>query len=291
MKEIFRDLDLEVSAKIASSYIAGRITPIDSLYLPVALILGTGWADAIELEQETVIPFGDIPGLDGIPKKPNHAHLLKYGLLGEVPVFVLSGRVHMNAMIMHPDIPRKVRLQTEMLLQSPLGVRSFIVTNAAGAADQHSSVGDLIVADGFCSRYARLPLTGSEHVDPECALDYDFMHDALLSAHSAGLNVSVGGYAMLMGPQFESRKYDKPAMARDGVAALGMSTVQEASTIALYENEGARMVAISFISNSDTEEHSDATNKERIKAASEKLKPFLRLLALRVAGRSLQAVR
>ncbi len=287
MTKLYRDPECEERAREAASYIRNRIVQIPiacvSNTRPVVLILGSGWRDAIQLEYETVIPFADIPGLDGIPKKENHAHVLKYGLFNGVEVFVLSGRVHMNTMIMHPEarIPQKVRLQTEMLLQSPLNLRTFIVTNAAGGAKKGIDVGELIVADGFLSRYAILPLT--EHVDPESALDPVMAKAALLAAHDTGLMARLGGYAMLMGPHFESREYDKKPLARSGVKALGMSTVQEASTIALYKEEGARMVAVSFISNNSEEEHSDAEIARRVSHASPKLEPFLAQLTAQCA--------
>ncbi|MEK7648964.1 MAG: hypothetical protein AAB400_03535 [Patescibacteria group bacterium] len=285
--EIYRDQECEDRAYRAADYIFKRLGKPIFPIKPLCLVLGSGWGKSVQLENEIGIPFGHIPGLDGIPKKEGHEHMLKYGLLAGVPVFVLSGRAHMNAATMHPEalIPQKVRLQTEMLLVPPLGIETFIVTNAAGGSQKGIEVGRIIVADGFCSRYAILPLTGNEHVDPEGVLDEELAKEAMLAAHDIGLTATRGGYAMMMGPHFESRKYDKEQVARGGVAALGMSTVQEASTLALYKKEEdgpPRMVAISFISNNSTEKHSDDEIRRRIEKASPRLKPFLELLVQRV---------
>ncbi len=290
MSKLYRDPECEKRAIIAEEYIYERIgRPIFPFFpsKPPCLVLGSGWGKSVKLQNEIIIPFKDIPGLDGIPKKEGHEHVLKYGLLAGVSVFVVSGRVHMNAGTMHPEacIPRKVRLQTEMLLVGALKIETFIVTNAAGGARKGIDVGRIIVADGFCSRYATLPLTGNEHVDPESVLDAGLAEEAMLAAHDCGLIATRGGYAMMAGPHYESRIYDKKEVARGGVVALGMSTVQEASTLALYKREdgtGPKMVAISFISNNSTEKHSDDEIRRRIEDASPRLKPFLELLVTRV---------
>ena len=88
---INRDFECEKRAVVAGEYIyemIGRPVFSSRSLKPPCLVLGSGWGKSVELQNEIVIPFKDIPGLDGIPKKEGHEHMLKYGFLAGVPVFV-----------------------------------------------------------------------------------------------------------------------------------------------------------------------------------------------------------
>ena len=65
--------------------------------------------------------------------------------LAGTPVIALRGRVHLNEAPADPDLPMMVRLQTEMLLQ--LGVKTLILTNAAGGINTSFEQGALMVID------------------------------------------------------------------------------------------------------------------------------------------------
>ncbi len=88
-----------------------------------------------------------------------------------------------------------------------------------------------------------------------------------------------GGYAMMRGPYFEGRLYDKKALAMTGASIVGMSTLPEACIAALY---GAKVLAVAFITNDAVEEHSHAINMERAGAASAGLGAYLESVIARM---------
>lgn len=249
----------------------------------IGIVLGTGWGDALNLKECKESPFSFIPGFSqNLPEIPGHARKVLYGELGNKRVIVLSGRIHMNEHPADPRLPEMVRLQIQMLLE--LGVRKFILTNAAGSLKTECQVGDLVVTDGFVTLFAPpMPLYAGEFCSPEDRLDRHmrsvasdirvFKDDAVLLTHN-------GGYAMVRGPFFEGRKYDKYILRNTGVMAVGMSLLPEMCVIALYE--GASAVCLSFITNTMSEEHSHETNQQRAKQSSALLGEYLERLVAQI---------
>ena len=89
-----------------------------------------------------------------------------------------------------------------------------------------------------------------------------------MSYKNPGLKCLPAGYAMVRGPQFEGRKYDKALLAQSGAGVVGMSTLPEACIAQIY---GAKLLGLSFVTNSDSETHSHEENLRRVNAASENL--------------------
>ena len=238
-----------------------------------AIILGTGWGDALDLEVIHEIPFSYLSQFESLGQLEGHSRKLIYGKLNDKKVLVLSGRVHLNEDPTNLEIPKMVRLQVEMLFH--LGVKNLIVTNAAGSLSCDIKVGDLVVADGFLTLNSpAMPLWAGEFCSPEDALDLELRKLAIESA--AGLvDVHQGGYAMVRGPFFEGRKYDKAVLRNNGASTVGMSTLPEACIASLYKNEGVKMLAVSFITNTDSEDHSHEENLARVKASAGKLSQFI----------------
>ena len=78
---------------------------------------------------------------------------------------------------------------------------------------------------------------------------------------------------MVRGPFFEGRKYDKTTLARTGASVVGKSVLPEACVASVYD--GVRVLALSFVTNDDVEEHSHEENQRAAKAAAPKLGDFL----------------
>jgi purine-nucleoside phosphorylase len=229
------------------------------------MVLGTGWGDAITLESEKSVSLRYVLGFENLETIEGHKRLLCRGILSGCPVIALRGRIHLNESV-RPEHALQVRLQIDMLLA--LGVKTLILTNAAGALGDKASVGDVVVTDGFVSLYAPdMPLFAGEFCSPDDVLDPELQRMAVASAPE-GLTVRTGGYAMLRGPFFEGRKYDKPLLRQTGATCVGMSTLPEACFASLYKPQGVRVLALSFITNSDTEVHSHEENLARAKEKS-----------------------
>lgn len=270
----------ETAAWRASSLILSRLGLAG---VKTALILGTGWGDTLKLEGEEELPFGDIPGFDDLDKLEGHARCVVAGkLAGEIPVVMLKGRVHLNESPAGESLPKMVRLQTEMLCQ--LGIKNLIVTCGAGSLDPAVKPGDIAVIDGFFSLGGTppMPLYAGEFCSPEDTLSGELMYKAFVVCQELGIPGIKGGYAMVRGPQFEGRKYDKPFLVRTGAKLVGMSTLPEACVAALYPE--VRVLALAFVTNGMAEEHSHESNIAAAKASKESLGDFLTRTVIGITG-------
>lgn len=237
------------------------------------IILGTGWGETLKLEGAIEFPLSGLcPAFGTLQDLPGHARSIVYGRVAGKEVLMLRGRVHLNESPSDPKIPIAVRLQTQILME--LGVRNLIVTNAAGSLDNMVHVGDVVVIDGFVTVFAPpMPLWAGEFVSPEDTLDIKLANLALgLRGNLQGLYA--GGYAMVRGPFFEGRLYDKRILRNTGAMAVGMSTLPEACIAALPQYK-ANVLGLSFITNSDSEKHSHGENVLRAKESGAKLGGFL----------------
>lgn len=262
-------------ALLASGFLMGR--PCEGTAPDVALILGTGWGDALKLQDSREVPLVEIPGFPSASMQtiPGHARTVVFGDLAGKHVIALRGRIHLNEHPTDPNIPLMVRLQVQMLLE--LGVKKFILTNAAGSLIDKCKVGDIVIADGFLTVFApAMPLFAGEFCPPEDRLSSrmrGIAQGARTSPSGDVLCRHQGGYAMLRGPFFEGRRYDKRSLAETGAIAVGMSTLPEMCVLALYPDTEA--LCLSFITNSASEEHSHEANQARAKESSALLGDYL----------------
>ncbi len=194
----------------------------------VAVVLGSGLGDFCERLQDAVtIPY------DGIPHWPasriiGHAGQLVAGSLRSRRVAALSGRVHFYE---GHDL-RTVTFATRVM--AALGVRTLILTNAAGGVNTAFHPGALMVIDDHINLLGDNPLVG-ENEDrfgprfPDMTEVYSRRLRALAdeASRATGVPVVHGVYAALRGPSYET-----PAEIRYlrtiGADAVGMSTVPEA---------------------------------------------------------------
>lgn len=239
----------------------------------IGVVLGTGWGDALEVEGRRSAPLKSVTNYFwSLGELKGHAREIVAGRVGGADIIALRGRIHMNEKPGDPSIFRMVRLQVSMLFA--LGVKHIILTNAAGSLRPDiARVGDIVAADGFVVSFApQMPGWAGEFCSPEDTLDQQLRFIARAVSKKAGLTLHNGGYAMLCGPFFEGRKYDKPLLRASGAMAVGMSTLPEACIAALYD---VKVLALSFITNDDAKEHSHEENMRRAKEKSEKLGALL----------------
>jgi purine-nucleoside phosphorylase len=246
------------------------------------LILGTGWGGKLRLDGQQRLSFSRIPGFSQIQALEGHEREVVVGKLGQQNVIMLSGRVHINEASADPTIHRMVRLQTEMLMQ--LSVPTLIVTCAAGSLPHRKfgflwrddiKVGSLVVIDGFVTVFAPdMPLWAGEFCSPEDVLSPRLRKIAVHYADSyVGGKITTAGYAMVRGPYFEGRRYDKALIAKSNAGIVGMSTLPEACIASLYP--GTEVLALAFVTNDCLEVHSHRENLARANLASQHLGNYL----------------
>ena len=211
-----------------------------------AVVLGSGLgAFADELEDAVSIPFEEIPGFAQTTVE-GHAGRLVGGKIGGVPILVMQGRFHFYEGYSFEEATFPVRTL------GVLGVRSLILTNAAGGINPALTQGALMVIGDHLNLMGANPLRGPNDDRfgprfPDMSEVYDREHQELVveEARGMGLQLKRGVYAALPGPSYET-----PAEIRMlrtlGADAVGMSTVPEAI---IARHMGMRVLGISCITN------------------------------------------
>jgi purine-nucleoside phosphorylase len=168
------------------------------------------------------------------------------GFWGGKPIAVLKGRFHFY----EGHVPEIVALPLRVMHR--LGVRSVLLTNAAGGLDQDMIPGDLMLIRDHIGLWTDTPLRGLNLDEigprfPDQSQVYDRVLGDLAVSCASELDIPLheGVYAYCRGPQFET-----PAEIRLlkmlGASAVGMSTVPEAIAAS---HGGMRVLAISCITN------------------------------------------
>jgi purine-nucleoside phosphorylase len=212
----------------------------------VGVILGSGLGDfADSLDNPTTIGYEEIPEF---PRSAvvGHAGKLYFGVVDQVPVVVLSGRIHYYEGHSMSSVVFPARVLAR------LGCRTVIVTNAAGGINTRYKSGDLMLISDHINAFGANPLMGPNDDDlgprfPDMSDAYrkDLREVARRAAETAGVKLQEGVYVGVHGPSYET-----PAEIRSlrtwGADAVGMSTVPEA--IALNQM-GVGVVGLSCITN------------------------------------------
>ena len=212
----------------------------------IGIVLGSGLGDlAGEIENKIEIPYGDIPHF-ARSTAPGHKGQLVYGTLGGKPVLCMQGRLHYYEGHTMESIIFPVRVM------KLLGVRTLILTNAAGGVNTGFQVGDLMLIRDHINFLGYNPLIGpnDNRFGPRfCDMTYAYtpaLQD-LARETAARLNISLreGVYLACTGPSFET-----PAEIRAfrtlGADAVGMSTVPE---VIAASHCGINVLAFSLITN------------------------------------------
>lgn len=212
----------------------------------VGLILGSGLGILADLIQDGIsIAYEDIPHFP-VSTVEGHAGEFLLGTIEGRSVVLMKGRFHMYEGYGPEVTAFPVRVMKE------LGVKSLLVTNAAGGINTAFEPGDLMVLTDHLNLTGRNPLIGAN--DPALGVRFPDMSEAysrrlrqLLKDTAASKNIPIreGVYAGLLGPTYET-----PAEIRMlrtlGADAVGMSTVSE--TI-VARHAGLEVLGISCISN------------------------------------------
>ncbi len=230
------------SVQEAAGWIRGRIGPVPD----VAIVLGSGLGDfAATLGESISFAYRDIPHWPA-SAVVGHAGTLVVGSLGGKRVAALSGRAHFYE---GHDL-RTVTFATRVI--GTLGVKTLILTNAAGGINLTFKPGTLMLMDDHINLMGSNPLVGpnDERFGPRFP-DMSEVYSTRLrqlaadTARAQGLALAHGVYAALHGPSYET-----PAEIRYlrtiGADAVGMSTAPEAI---VARHMGLEVLGISCITN------------------------------------------
>jgi purine-nucleoside phosphorylase len=215
----------------------------------IGLVLGSGLGSLADAVQEAdVFPTSEIPHWP-VSTAPGHSGRVLLGQLADKNVFVLQGRVHFYEGYSMAEVTLPVRVM------HTLGIKSLILTNAAGGLNPGYQPGDLMLIRNHINMPGMAgfnPLRGpnDETIGPRFP-DMTEPYDAVLrrlaheTAQEQGFTLREGVYAFVAGPSYET-----PAELRflqlTGGDAVGMSTVP---SVVVARHAGIRVLGISTISN------------------------------------------
>ena len=214
----------------------------------IALVLGSGLGTlAEELENPVTIPYGDIPNFL-VSTVQSHAGKLIFGRLSGKRVVCMSGRFHSYEGYDFEELAAPIRVL------HLLGVKTAILTNAAGAVNTAFHVGDIMVINDQIKLDGASPMRGP-NVEQfgQRFFDVTEMYTptlrtlALTCAERLGqqYRMQQGVYFFMGGPQFETPAEIR-AIRTLGGDAVGMSTVTEALTAA---HCGMQVLGLSLMTN------------------------------------------
>ena len=182
----------------------------------------------------------------GMSTVPGHSGAMVFGKKCGQTVVVLQGRIHYYEGLPQKEITLPIRVL------AAIGIRSLVLTNAAGGVNLNYRPGDLMLIADHINLSGDNPLRGP-NLDafgprfPDCCDIYtaDLRRAIRKIAAANGIALQEGVYGMYSGPNYET-----PAEIRMyraiGADVVGMSTVPEALVAA---HCGIRVVGISCITN------------------------------------------
>lgn len=235
-------MTLEENIKEASKYILEK-----TKHKPeIALILGSGLgALADEIENAEYYPYSEIPNFP-ISTVQGHAGRLVVGNLKGKTVIAMQGRFHYYEGYAMQEVTFPIRVM------KLLGIKTLIVTNAAGAVNVNYKPGDLMLIKDHINLSGNNPLIG-KNLDsfgtrfPDMSEAYNKELREKVKEISEQLNVSLqeGVYACMSGPTYETPAEINMIRVLGG-DAVGMSTVPE---VIIANHSGIKVIGVSCITN------------------------------------------
>lgn len=234
-----KDLD---NLKRAAAYIESKVANMPTR----AIILGSGLGELAEdVKNPIYLNYTDIPGFPS-STAPGHKGRLVIGELEGENVLLMQGRFHFYegydmSVVVFPIRTMKL-----------LGIKSLIVTNAAGGVNKEFKPGDLMLISDHLSMFCTNPLIGGNYEDfgprfNDMSNPYSKEEREKIKklAKESSLELKEGVYAYMTGPSYETPAEIK-ALRTMGADAVGMSTVPEVITAV---HGGIKVIGISCITN------------------------------------------
>ena len=211
----------------------------------IGIVLGSGLGEIADRFREFAIPYSKIPGFVKSTIS-GHKGQLVFAEINGKKVVMMQGRNHFYEGHSMQDITYPIKVMKK------LGVKTLIITNAAGAINKSYRPGDLMVITDHINLMGSNPLIGPNDEEfgtrfPDMSEIYNKDLIKIVDGVARALEIDIkhGVYVASSGPSYETPAEIKMARYMGGDAA-GMSTVPEA-IVANYC--GMRVIGISCISN------------------------------------------
>ncbi len=211
----------------------------------IGIILGSGLGEFADEHKTISIPYNEIPNFEASHVQ-GHKGLLVFAQIQGKNVVMMQGRYHFYEGYSMQTVTFPVKVMKK------LGVKTLIITNAAGAVNPEFTPGDLMFISDHINFMGTNPLIGKNDDTlgtrfPDMSEIYskELIKKAVQTAEKLNIKYQKGIYAATTGPSYET-----PAEINMykilGASAVGMSTAPEA-IVANYA--GMKVLGISCLTN------------------------------------------
>ena len=219
----------------------------------LGIVLGSGLGQlADSIQDPLVIPYRELPGFP-VSTATGHKGNFIVGQLGGKTVIAMQGRIHFYEGYGMDKVVLPIRVMIGM------GIRTLIVSNAAGGTNLNDHVGDLMIIRDHINLLPN-PLIGPNFDDygprfPDMTRPYDrnLIKLALQIGAEEGIPLHQGVYVGGTGPSYETPAEYKYFRIIGG-DAVGMSTVPE---VIVARHAGIPVFGISVITNEAHDDYAD----------------------------------
>lgn len=241
----------------------------------IGIILGSGLGELADEYCDIAIPYSEIPGFEASTIS-GHKSRLVFAQINGKNIVMMQGRFHFYEG--HPI--QKVVFPVKVMKK--LGVKTLIVTNAAGGVNPEFKPADLMIITDHINHMGVNPLIGKNDDSmgerfPDMSEVYSQKYIKLAEkvGENLGIKLQKGVYMAFTGPSYETPAEVKMARIL-GADAVGMSTVPEAVTARWT---GIDVIGLSCICNSAAGVSTvGLSHADVIKAASDAKDKFKKLV-------------
>lgn len=255
----------------STNYIKKKIKDFEP---EIGIILGSGLGDFADNLEGIRIKYSEIPGFETSTVTGHKGRLVFAEVEGKKAI-IMQGRFHYyeGYHISKVVFPIKV--------MKKLGVKTLIITNAAGSVNKGYNAGDLMAISDHINLMGVNPLIGENDATlgdrfPDMSEVYNKKMLELVQQLGKDLDIVVrkGVYAAMSGPSYETPA-EINMLRIMGADAVGMSTVPEA-LVANYC--GMNVLGISCITNSAAGVHPSRLSHAEVVETAEKVKNSFKML-------------
>ncbi len=241
----------------------------------VGVVLGSGLGSFInEMNVTFEIDYNNIPHFP-VSTVEGHQGKLIFGELSGKKIVAMAGRFHYYEGYTTQEVVFPIRVLKF------LGIKTLLISNAAGGTNTTFHVGDLMIIKDHISMFALNPLLGKNEETfgprfPDMSEPYKkyLIAKAKTIAKENNIELKEGVYFGVTGPSFETRSEYKMIRLLGG-DAVGMSTVQE---VIAAVHLGLPVFAMSVITDVGIREEENIITHEEVLMAAKNAEPKLTLI-------------
>jgi purine-nucleoside phosphorylase len=241
----------------------------------IGVVLGSGLGNFTqEMNIDFEIDYSELPHFPVTTVK-GHSGKLIFGKMADKNVVVMAGRFHYYEGYTTQQVAYPIRVM------KMLGVKTLLISNAAGGVNANFKVGDMMIITDHISLFTVNPLLGKNEDEigtrfPDMSEPYSkaIISKAKSIANNFGYDVKEGVYCGVTGPTFETRAEYKLIKAVGG-DAVGMSTVQE---VIAAVHTGMKVFAMSIITDLGIRDEDNIITHEEVLAAASEAEPKMTVI-------------